>query len=176
MGNSEKLMMAAFYKYGVKAIRFMFAVLKELSGFIPADGGKNPRNLLNTQKNAAYHLPILNCTSKSFLEFRKIIISSPNCFYVKLCNQNLWREKITCHTHVILRTGALGVLKQNWANGGVRRTTVWSGARHHSGETLCELTFWPHPHKTRKLPPASVSSDIVTTKVEGPDKICYDDF
>lgn len=31
----------------------MFAVLKELSGFIPAVGGKNPRNLLNTQKKCS---------------------------------------------------------------------------------------------------------------------------
>lgn len=48
--------------------------------------GKNPRNLLNTQENAAFQLQILNCIGESFPECGKIIISSPNCFYVKLCS------------------------------------------------------------------------------------------
>lgn len=42
----------AFYKYGVKAIWFMFAVLKDLNGFLPAVRKNNPRNLLNTQEKA----------------------------------------------------------------------------------------------------------------------------
>lgn len=53
MGNSEKLMMAAFYKYGVKAIRFMFAVLKELSGFIPAVGGKKSKKFIEYSKKCS---------------------------------------------------------------------------------------------------------------------------
>lgn len=85
----------------------MFAVLKELSGFVypicAVKGGGNPRNLLSTQENAAFQLWILNCIGKSFSECREIIISSSNCFYVKLCNQDLWREKITCRAHNIRR-------------------------------------------------------------------------
>lgn len=64
----------------------MFAALKELSGFSPAVRKKNPRNLLNTQENAIYHLHILNCIN----ERGKMIISSLCYFYVKLCNRNLW--------------------------------------------------------------------------------------
>lgn len=83
----------------------MFAVLKELSGFIYPISAvrekKKLRNLLNAQENAAFQLQVLNCISKSFSTCRKIIISSPNCFYVKLCNQDLWREKITCHARNI---------------------------------------------------------------------------
>lgn len=86
--------------------------------------------------------------------------------------------EITCHTHVILRTDALRVLKQNWGKESVRGTTVWSLSKTHDTTVrrCFAMTFWPRPHKTRKLPPESVSSDIVTAKVEGPDKICYDDI
>lgn len=87
----------------------MFAALKELSGFFPAVRKKNPRNLLNAQENAVYQLHILNCIN----ERGKITISSLCCFYVKLCNRNLWKKKITCHTHIILRNNAFRVLKQN---------------------------------------------------------------
>lgn len=84
-GNIEKLTMVAFYKYGVKAIWFMFAVLKRnwVVLFLHWGGGEF-KKFMNTQENAAYQLHILNCINESFLGYRKIIISSPNCFYAKL--------------------------------------------------------------------------------------------
>lgn len=84
-----------------------------------------------------------NCISKSFSECRKIKISSPNCFYVKLCNQDLWREKITCHAHNIPRDYTFRMLKQNMGN---KRTAAWQGDKAHDTrlwEMLCKLTSGP---------------------------------
>lgn len=106
------------------------------------------------EKNAAFQLPILNYISKSFWKGRKIIISSPNCFCVKLCSQNLWKKRITCHAHLSLRDYAFRMLKQNSDNESDRRTAVWQGSKAcdtRSWGMLCKLTFWPLPPQEQNI-------------------------
>lgn len=146
----------------------MFAVLKELSGFIysmSAVRGGETKKLIECSRNAAFRLHILNCISKSFSECRKIIISSPNCFYVKLHNQDLWREKITCRARNILRDCTFRKWEQNVGN--ESSVAWWADRAQDPGplEMLRKLTTVPRPHRNQQLSPDSLNSQVITAKV-----------
>lgn len=95
-------------------------------------GGKKSKKFIEYSGQHSISVAYFKLYSvRAFLECRKIIISSLNCFCVKLCNQNLWREKITCYAHIILSDCTFRMLKQNTDND---KTAVWQGSE---ADTRC---------------------------------------